>query len=387
MTPIELLDIVSAGETSRVQFKENITALDEFAKEMIAMANTLGGDILVGIRDKTGQVLGLSQQQLHEANQKVGNLATNNIEGPVFVTTEIVTVENNGPKRVLVVHVPEGTNKPYKDQKGGIYVKQGSDKRRLIDNNEIRRLFQSSRNLTADEEEVFDTSTADIDQHAFEEYFQREFERSYAEMGLNFEEALRRKRILRDGKLTLAGLLFFGRDPQVFKPAFHIKAVSYFGRDIGGTAYRDSRDIMGTIPRQFTGAMSFLMANLRQLQAGQDFNSTGQPEIARVALEEIVQNALLHRDYYKNAPVRILVFDDRVEIISPGRLPNSLTVPEIKFGNPVIRNNQLVAFGSRLMPYRGLGSGISRALDAHPGLDFVNDIDGEQFVAIFPRPE
>jgi ATP-dependent DNA helicase RecG len=207
------------------------------------------------------------------------------------------------------------------------------------------------------------------------------------ERGLTFERALRAKRILRNDKLSLAGLLFFGTDPQLYRPAFCIRAVSFFGNDIGGNQYRDSRDIGGTIPQMFEDGMHFLITNLRQIQAGQNFNSTGVLEISRISLEEILQNALLHRDYFKNASIRLLVFDNRIELISPGKLPNSLTVEDIKFGNPVIRNNQLVAFGSRLMPYRGLGSGISRALKEQPDMDLINDTKGEQFIVIIPRPE
>lgn len=387
MTAIELLDIVAAGETSRVQFKEQITGRDEFAKEIIAMANTKGGDILLGVRDGTGEIIGLSAERLHEYGQLIGNLATSNVVPPVFVTTEVVTLHNDGPKRVLVLSIPEGTNKPYKDPKGSVYVKQGSDKRRVTDNNELRRLFQVSGNLTADEEEIFETSVEDVRQKAFEAYFEKEFSATFADMGKTFEGALRAKRILRNGHLTLAGLLFFGQEPELFRPAFHIKAVSYFGNEIGGTEYRDSKDIDGTIPEQFEGGMRFLLSNLHQIQDGQNFNSTGRLELSRIALEEILQNALLHRDYYKNAPVRLLIFDNRVEIISPGRLPNSLTVEEIRYGNPVIRNNQLVAFGSRLMHYRGLGSGISRALSEQPDIQFRSEEEAELFIATFPRPQ
>ena len=96
---------------------------------------------------------------------------------------------------------------------------------------------------------------------------------------------------------------------------------------------------------------------------------------------------MLHRDYFKNSPIRILIFDNRVEIISPGKLPNSLTVEEIKFGNPVIRNNQLVSYALHLLPFSGLGSGIKRAISEQPNIELINDIQGEQFKVIIPRPE
>ena len=82
-----------------------------------------------------------------------------------------------------------------------------------------------------------------------------------------------------------------------------------------------------------------------------------------------------------------MIFDDRIEIISPGKLPNSLTVEDIKFGNPVIRNNQLVAFSTHTLPFSGLGSGIMRALEQEPNIELINDIEGEQFIVKIPRPK
>jgi predicted HTH transcriptional regulator len=131
--------------------------------------------------------------------------------------------------------------------------------------------------------------------------------------------------------------------------------------------------------------MLYFKSSIKYMQNGQGFNSTGVPEISITAMEEVLQNALVHRDYFKNAPVRLLVFDNRIEIISPGRLPNSLTVEEIKYGNPVVRNNQIAMFASRTMPYSGLGSGLRRALKEQPDMELVNDVEGEQFIVRFPR--
>lgn len=86
-----------------------------------------------------------------------------------------------------------------------------------------------------------------------------------------------------------------------------------------------------------------------------------------------------------NAPIRIMIFDNRIEIVSPGALPNSLTVENIKLGNAVVRNNLMVSYCSKLMIYRGFGSGITRALISQPNIEFVNDTEGEQFIVRIPR--
>lgn len=389
MNALELLEIIASGETSKVQFKEVLDNQVSFAAEMIAMSNSKGGIILVGVEDATGKIVGLDYAELQETSNKISTIANELIKPLIYITTEVVTVsaDDKSIARVLVVHVGEGTNKPYKDNQGAIWIKQGSDKRRVTDNNEMMRLFKQSGNLLADEMEVFGTSINDINRSLFEEFFEKEFKQSFEEKGLSYEQALKAKRVLRNGQLTLAGLLFFGKDPQSIKPAFTVKLVSFFGNDISETQYRSKPvDLRGTIPVLFKESLAWVKANLHSLQKEQNFNSIGVLEISEIALVELIQNALVHRDYFKNSPVRIMIFDKRLEIISPGKLPNNLTVEDIKYGNPIIRNNQIVAFSTILLPFSGLGSGIKRALKEQPDIEFVNDINGEQFKVVIPRP-
>lgn len=362
---------------------------DKIAAEMIAMSNSKGGIILIGVKDKTGEVIGLTYEQLQLYNNRLATIASDKVKPQLFIFTEVVSVVvKDEIKKVLLVTISEGLNKPYKDSNGTIWVKQGADKRKLTDNTEIMRLFQQSGNLLADEMEVYSTSIEDIDEWLFADYFKREFKRTYQEKGLTYEEALKAKRVMRNGKVTLAGLMFFGKEPQAVKPALTIKVVSFGGNSLSASQYRSKpEDLRGTIPELFKQAMMFLKSSLHHIQQGQGFNSIGILEISQIALEEILQNALLHRDYFKNAPVRVFIFDNRVEIISPGKLPNGLTVDEIKYGNPVIRNNLMVAFGIHTLPFSGLGSGIRRSLEVQPNIELVNDVEGELFIVKIPRIE
>lgn len=384
MDAIELLDIVGSGETSRVQFKETLDNDDKIAAELIAMSNSKGGVILFGIKDRTGEICGLDYAKLQYIGNMIATIATDFVKPQVFVTTEVVPIATEtDSKKVLVVSIGEGIAKPYKDRNGIIWVKQGSDKRKLTDNNEQIRLFQQSGSLYVDEMIVPNTSIADIDSGKVEEYLRKIDEEN---IDLPRDQIYRNMNILKDSRLTLGGLLFFSKEPQKYRPAFGIKAVSYFGNEIEGDAYRDSKNIEGAIPELFEQGMAFFKSSLRQIQNGQNFNSTGVLEISSVALEELLQNALTHRDYSKNAPIRILIFDNRIELISPGALPNSLTVENIKMGNTVVRNNLLVTFCSKTMKYRGLGSGILRALKEQQNIELINDSEGEQFIVRIPRP-
>lgn len=386
MDSIELLDLVGTGETSKVQFKVALPSRERIIKEMVAKSNALGGVILFGIEDVTGKIVGLSPEDLEAADKVLAECA-DTLKPPIYIRTEVVRIDvDETQKNVLVAHVDEGINKPYKTTQGEIYTMQGSNKRRVTDNAEIMRLFQQSRNLLADEMEVSGTAISDIDEKLFSNYFQKEFGEAFEERGLTFEQALAAKRVIRNGSLSLAGLLYFGKSPQSFKPAFTIKAVSFFGNDESENQYRSKpTDFQGTIPELYEQAMAFVRSNLDAVQSGDSFNSKGNLEISPIALEELVLNSLVHRDYFKNAPIRLMIFDNRIEILSPGKLPNSLTVDDIKYGNPIVRNNQLVAFSQYAMPYSGLGTGIRRALKAEPEIELVNNIDGDQFEVKIPR--
>lgn len=379
MNALELLDIISLGETSKVEFKETLTHQESFATEMIAMSNSKGGLILLGVEDKTGKIKGLSYEEIQEFSNKTADIANNLIKPQIYITTDIVSVEDN---RVLIISIEEGIAKPYKDNKGTIWVKQGPDKRRLTDNNEQIRLFQQSGMIYIDEMIVPNTSISDIDKDKVKNYLNIIDE----SLSVKRDETLYKNlNILRDGSLTLVGLLFFSKNPQQYRPAFCIKAVAYYGNDISGIDYRGSKDITGTMPEIYDEAMGFFKTYLKLIQENQDFNSIGKLEISQIAIEELLQNAITHRDYSKNAPIKIFIFDNRVEIISPGALPNSLSIENIIMGNSVVRNNLIVSFATRLMKYRGIGSGIRRVLKEEPNIELINDTEGEEFKVIIPR--
>lgn len=388
MNTIELIDTISVGETSKVQFKRELDNQDKVAAEMIAFSNSKGGIMLFGVEDKTGNIVGLDYESLQNVSNKISTIANELVKPTIYIATEVVTVDvsNNEKKHILIVNIDEGISKPYKDKNGAIWIKQGADKRRVTDNNEIIRLFQQSGNVYIDEMIIPNTSVDDIDISKVERYIHAIHKSDVEKIEIN-ETLLTNLNIMKGNRLTLGGLLFFSYNPQKFRPAFCVKAISFFGNSIGGSDYRSSKDIEGTIPEMFEQAIDFCTANLHHVQAGQNFNSTGKLEISRIALEELIQNTLVHRDYSKNAPIRLMIFDDRMEIVSPGTLPNSLTVENIKLGNAVVRNNLLVSYCSKIMIYRGFGSGITRALENQPNIELINDTEGEQFIVKIPRPE
>ena len=388
MEAIELVELIGRGEDSRTQFKQNITNAESLAGDMVAFSNSKGGRILVGVNDQGG-IVGLSVDDIRRINQLVSNTATNLVRPSVNPETE--NISTVGGQLVMVVTVPEGISKPYSDNNGVFWVKSGADKRRVTSREEVQRLLQSADLVHADEVPVEGTTTGDVDLEHFREFFQKQYgeplDKALDRDGISLAQLLNNLRLTRETTLNLAGLMVFGRHPQRHRPVFVVKAVSFVGDDPAGDKYRDSQDIEGCLRDLHKGMMSFLARNLRRVQGDKGVNTEGDLEVPLAALEELVVNMLLHRDYFISAPWRVMMFENRIELISPGSLPNNLTVENIRNGVSVIRNPLIASFATKELPYRGIGTGIRRALAAVPTLELESDQDRNLFTARIPRRE
>jgi predicted HTH transcriptional regulator len=193
--------------------------------------------------------------------------------------------------------------------------------------------------------------------------------------------------VTENGTLTVAALMLMGRYPQRWLPAFTVRCVSFVGNSIGGTEFRDKsgNDADGNAVHLYNYIISFLTRNLRKKQVEKDFNSQGELEVSIASLSEIVTNGILHRSYVIEAPLRVFIFDNRIEIHSPGLLPEGVSMESIKHGASVPRNKLLFNHGINLLPYTGAGSGITRALKFTPDIKFVNDETLNEFVVTVER--
>jgi len=381
METSELIEIIYRGDDSRHQFKSNFSNSRQLAEEFIAFTNSNGGMIIIGVGDD-GNVSGLTEADIRRLNQLIPNTAADHVRPPINVEVENKVLSD---KLVMIVTVREGISKPYMNNDGIIIVKNGADKRRVTSREEIQRMFQSAGLIHGDEIPANGLSIADIDFDYFAVFLNKEFNESVDMKDDNLSRILVNMNLADKGVFNIAGALLFSKNPQFRLPAFIVKAVSYPGNIIDEEKYIDSRDITGKLADVFQGAYSFILGNLSRRQGEKGINSTGDPEVPRIVFEELLVNALIHRDYFITAPVRIFIFSDRIEIISPGHLPNNLTIENIKSGNSNMRNPVLASFATRLLPYMGLGSGIRRALNAYPYIEFVDDRDGNLFKVIIKR--
>ena len=226
-------------------------------------------------------------------------------------------------------------------------------------------------------------SAADIDEKAFNDYFNRRYGQLPDQP---LPQALQNIGLGDGLELNLAGLLLFGKHPQRYRPAFMVKAVAFPRTSLASHHYLDSEDIDGTLLEQYQRSLGFIKRNLHHVQRDQNFNSLGLLEMPEQAIIELLVNALIHRDYFTSASVRLLIFADRIEIISPGHLPDSLSTEQIRQGKSNRCNPNLTNHAVSILPYRGIGTSIPRVLHDWPEIRLVDDVAGNEFRAVIPRP-
>ena len=405
----DILKQIKAGEVSGMQFKERILDKYDIACELVAFSNSQGGKLVVGIKDKTGEINALSYSEVQETTNLLSDIASENVVPSILIKIDTVEVEDGN---LVIATVKEGLNKPYHDNKGIVWVKNGADKRKVFDNAELAEMMTDCGSFAPDEAGVRDATVNDLDATTIKQFLGNRFERVLEKKGLTgdaFNEAsldmicsaiakghdcekiLRNLRFIRpDGTLTVAAMLLFGKYTQRWMPMMTAKCICFAGNSIGGKVFRDKvndADMEGNLLHQYDTIMDFFTRNLHNVQVGDEFNSMGKLEIPYTSLVEFTVNSLVHRSLNMKAPVRIFIFDNRVEIHSPGALPNGLTIEDIKAGTSMPRNMFLFNNAIYLLPYTGVGSGITRALDEDINVTFMNNNKAQEFVITVWRGE
>ena len=345
------------GEDSRWEFKEvkfsgnrpKVPKRDDWADEIAAFANTNGGVLLCGVTDG-GEVQGMSRAQMDKLGSLLDELCTDSIKPPVRTTTLRKEVEN---KSLLLVKVPEGYA-PH-ESPGGSFCRVGSSKRKMTSDERLR-LAQSrgqSRFLWFDKQTVLETGFKTLDKELWSPLLS-------AESALDPELALEKMGLLspdenRVTRATVAGVLLCTESPEQFLPNARILATCYRGED-RASGQIDAQTIGGPLNVQITKAVAFVLRNMK-VAARKDPARVDMPQYSDKAVFEAVVNAVAHRDYsISGSAIRLSVFENRIEILSPGALPNNLTVESMR-DRQSTRNEILTSVLGRLPVGKVEGAG------------------------------
>jgi len=382
MDEFELKERIAKGEDLHTEFKELIESNEDLAKSIVCFANTDGGQIIIGVT-KGGEIVGVDN--IDETLRRIDDVAFNRCEPPVSVITETMRINE---KILVIINVPKGEQRPYRTQSGFYYIRSGN-RCRQASRQELLRMFQATESLFYDEIEIKKAKFYDLDIEEFVNFVNKFIGLNVSMESENLKHLMKNLKVISEREIpTLAGILFFGKKPQFFLPYAKVICAYIEGKDIS-VPPSDKKEMMGRIPFLLEDIVKFLRLYLREEHKIEGFESEIHPEIPEEALREAIINAIAHRDYTITAPIRILVFNDRIEIRSPGKLPNTVTIESIKIGGShVLRNPTIYNFFVKMGLVTDVGSGVLRIIKIIK--EYINrevelKEEGNEFVVSIPK--
>ncbi len=350
MNEKDVLNLLENGRTDIVDWLPGSPPVSDIAAMLVAMANTWGGTLLLGVASQDHKPVNTGEHIIDRVLE-----AALSIDPPLIIPLpEMIHVQGTP---TLVIQVPRGM--PYVYSWDGRYLTRKDATNAPLTAQQLRRLMLERGDVTFEAELARNAAKEDLDWEQVDAYTS-----SLQGMGGISAEQILVKRgclILHDGQLcpTNAGILLFGKEPQLFVRGSDITAARFAGNEMGDVFTR--QDIGGTLPQQIRRVETFLVDNLRKgVQLGEQMARTEQREYPLSAVRELVVNAVAHRDYsIQGDGIRLYLFNDRLEITSPGGLPGPVTIDNI-VDERFSRNSAIVQVLSDLGFIERLGYGVDR---------------------------
>jgi predicted HTH transcriptional regulator len=361
---MDLLEALKSPESKTLEFKRDLSSPDGALRTLVAFANTAGGTLLIGVADRTGHVRGV--QAPLDLEERLANLISDRISPRLVPELEILPWRRT---HVLAVEVYPSPARPhYMKREGlerGVYVRVGSTNRRA-DRELLEEMRRFARGETYDEQAMPDLNSEVIDFRAASESFKalRALKRSDLE-SLRMVTRYQRRKVP-----TIGGMLLFGKDHTRYFPDAWVQVGRFRGTD--KSRIDDNAEIRLHLVPSVEAAIAFVEKHAFH---GAEIGAVRRKErwsLPPAAVREAVINAIVHTDYaQRGAPIRISIFDDRLEVENPGLLPFGLTVEDLRRGISKLRNRVLGRVFHELGLIEQWGSGIQRMTAAcrDAGLD------------------
>lgn len=342
---------IQKWEDRQTEFKLQAIHADDLSAAIVSFANAEGGQLIVGVSNNR-QIVGVTD--LDKFCQYVENVALNNCVPPVSVSLE--TLADDG-RTVAVVNIPKGDQRPYRTNRGVYYIRTASGRRQATWE-ELLRLFQATESMFYDETPLLRLGLEDLDPDSVKQFLAKTGQAETLSE-IPPERLLRSWRLISGSHPTLAGVVLFGRDPQQHLPFAQVNAARIPGTDVANEP-SDRKDLTGRLLDVLDQAMRFLYLHLLIPHRIRGLEPEPQPELPDAALREALVNAVAHRDYTVPGPIRLFIFDDRVEFHTPGKPPNTVDEEAMRMGVHVVRNPHIYARLSDAGLVTRAGSGIPR---------------------------
>ena len=340
----ELQDKIRLGEDTFLEFKEvrfsgnkiQEPHRNSLADELASFANSRGGVFVLGVDDATHEILGIPVHRLDAVEQYVSGIVQDSIKPPLQPVIERIELSDASSRDQPVLRIEVPPSLFVHESPGGYLHRVGSSKRRMQPDYLVRLHQQrsQSRLIRFDEEPVHTALFSELEPNGIERFrlggSHDDLETLARKLGM-----LARSRG-NERHPTVTGILMGSDQPERWLPHAYVQAVAYRGRDVPESLdsqwYQvDARDITGPIDRQITEACLFVSRNQR-VRARKAMGRTDQPQYDMTAVFEAVVNAVAHRDYSMHGTrIRLHMFSDRIELYSPGSLPNTMTVDDLAY--------------------------------------------------------
>lgn len=354
------------NEDNNVEYKSILT--NKLKREIVAFLNTKGGKIFVGVDDETKRPLKVSDEEKHKWEETLNHWYTND-----FYPTPFSLIDIDVNHQPFLIKIKEGRHKPYSiAQNGldsnGVYIRYGSSSVKATNEQVKRMIQQNSGNDEFDSEESKEQNLTFV-----------KLEERAKQRRIKFSpKALR---MFNNSHLyNNAALLVSDQNPYV------IKAAVYQGTTV--MEFQDKQEFSGSLTGQIDNLLNYISLNNKTrvwfTGAPQREERKDYPD---EAIREAVVNAFAHRDYLLHSFIKIQFFEDRLEILSPGGIPDGLTLDEIKDGMTAVRNPQLVHILDKMNYIENYGTGINRMFEAYDGTGVqpIFKVKPHMFKVIFPN--
>jgi len=375
-------------ESVTLEFKQQLSNHSQIAKTVVAFCNQFGGKIIIGIDDQQN-ICGVNESNLDETidalQQSIYKTCTPTILPSIYT-------QRIHDKLILIIEVSSGMNKPYfvtsLGLNEGVFIRAGAHTVKAT-TGMIQELIWKGKGLSVDEMPVYSASRYDLDEDKFFNFLKEHRQHYQTE---NLDEQLRHYRVIiqehQRNYPSLGGLLLFGKNIEKYLPEAFI-ICSHFQGASGRTAIA-TQDCMGSLFEQLHSAMNFVVSRLNKSFTITKIKRQEQLEIPELALREIIINAIVHRDYQLPGPIKIAIYEDRVEIFSPGNFPGPLKVDQLEMGITYIRNHLICKLFREAGYIEKLGSGFLTLFNSYRQYHLPSPkiIEGTGFIkCILPRSD
>jgi len=383
----KLSEILKQPESRKLEFKEIIPSKANLAKTIIGFANDAGGEFYLGIKNKPREITGLNEDVLIELEEKISNIAHDNCK-PIILP-EITFLIYKG-KHIIKTQIYKGSNPPYylknKSVEEGTYIRVGSSNRQASPEI-IAELERQKLSKSFDSELSYSKPADQSDIKDFTEIF---FEKTQEKLTLQILKKLELFQFRQDVNLPTNALILLSDDElrkQMF-PYAKIECARFKGTIPGN--FIDQKPFCSSIALQPEQAYQFVLRHIAE--GSMDYTGVYRNdrwEYPIIAIREVIRNAVIHRDYsLSGMDIKIAIFDDKIEITNPGRLPPAVDYNDMQAGQSSIRNKLLAPVFKRIGIIEQWGNGlrlIANELQKYPEISLEWKEPGMAFRVTFVK--